>query len=136
MRVLLTILLVAGLATEATAEVFRWTDESGVVHYAEHPPAHISAVPLHFTLPEAEPSVGLRAGERAMLDGLPAPDHAPTRARPTASPATAIARLCRQSRDQERQLRERMRSGYKAHEYNGLMAAAQRLRREQKAYCR
>lgn len=136
MRVLPILLLVVGLATDTTAEVFRWADEAGVVHYSEHPPAQGPAVALQFAVPEAGPSVGLRAGERAMLERLPARDPAPVRARPAAAALSASTELCRQARAQERQLRERMRRGYKAHEYNDLMAASRRLRRQQRANCR
>lgn len=39
MRILLMILLAATLASPAFADVYRWTDSKGVIHYTDHPPA-------------------------------------------------------------------------------------------------
>lgn len=51
MRSLLFCLLLA-LATPALAEVYKWTDEQGKVHYSNVPPPTVETEPVKLTHPE------------------------------------------------------------------------------------
>jgi hypothetical protein len=126
-------------AAAAAADVYRWSDEQGRIHYAARAPAGVDAV----AIPDAPDAAGtpapastLRPGERLMLQGIAA-----DRPRPTATaevdPASAqLEILCNRANERALAILERMRGGYKSREYNGLMAAARRAQRDQQAYCR
>jgi hypothetical protein len=134
-KIVLTLMSVA-MATTAAADVYRWRDAQGKVYYGAHPPASVHATAVGVDSPSAELVSGLRPGERTMLDGIRSADSRGPRERANTSDIQTVAMQCRRAREQELGLRERMRSGYKARDYNGLMAASRRARQERRRYCR
>lgn len=55
MRFLLMIALLCGLADTAWAEIYRWTDADGVMHFADNPPAEIQAERIRVAATPADP---------------------------------------------------------------------------------
>ncbi len=51
-------ILLAALATGAGAEVYRWTDAEGRVHYGDRPSAGSQSIPLSAGTPPAQPPPG------------------------------------------------------------------------------
>jgi hypothetical protein len=125
---------VAGSAT--AAEVMRWTDADGVVHYGRHAPAGVVPRAVEVRPDLMSGAGGLRPGESQMLETIA---HTPARAvavpRAARRAVTPTADLCQQARAERQRMIDRMRAGYTAAQYNGLRARELRARRDILSYC-
>jgi len=130
MKWIVLLCAVAGSAT--AAEVMRWTDADGVVHYGRHAPAGVVPRVVEVRPDLMSGAGGLRAGESQMLETI-----ARTPGRAVAPPraVTPTADLCRQARAERQRMIDRMRAGYTAAQYNGLRARELRARRDILSYC-
>ena len=55
MLALITLLLIAGAATADRGKMYKWTDENGVVHFSEAPPASETAETERVAIPGVDP---------------------------------------------------------------------------------
>src|SRR5512143_4347990 len=59
------------LATAAQAQVYKWTDAAGQVHYGDRPPAQVPTEQIEIIPPPADSTAaGLRPGERQLLQNI------------------------------------------------------------------
>ncbi|MDP2432414.1 MAG: DUF4124 domain-containing protein [Pseudomonadota bacterium] len=59
------ILLLALLATPAGAEIYKWTDAQGVIHYGDQPPSSTTPKPFHLQTSEAAEARAVDARRKA-----------------------------------------------------------------------
>ena len=115
-RTLALSLLCVALATPATAEIYRWTDANGAIHFSDTPPkqkrrASVDVRPT-VTVPMSE---NIRQADkvrqsRAEVDRLlePGSNDRYARARETEK----LARLCEKYRKQLDRIQGQLRAGY------------------------
>ena len=85
------LLIVALVPTTVTAELYRWSDDQGRVHYGDRPPETASTRKLAADdLPVSTVTgTGLRDGERQLLDQLAAEPDRPVESKPL-PPTTVV----------------------------------------------
>jgi Domain of unknown function (DUF4124) len=113
MRTLMVAVVVAVLASAVhAADVYHWTDEKGVVHFADAPPPHVKAETR--TLPLAQPMSRPAATGDAAAPPPVAPDEAKGSDAAAAHAASGPARIVITRQDEQR-------LGGQRHEYSGVV---------------
>lgn len=137
---LLATLLWSAFAADA-AEVFRWVDDQGRVHFGDRTPVGVKSQVLTvegIASSGSRSDAGLRGSEVRMLEGI---DERPPK-RTSSATRTASATPagnpddCQQARDDLSEVRERMRAGYRASEYDELQGRASEAKTQIRTLCR
>ena len=99
MRILLMVLVWMG--NVSAGEVYKWTDAQGHVHFGDRPPdaaaARLQEVPV---APASLPPVGLRPGERALLERAQRAEQSRLRARQASAQDSAREQSRRSNRNE------------------------------------
>ena len=122
---ILTFLLCSGLATAVTAEVYRWTDASGAVHFSDTPPESGQTARVELRQPVTVPMAdNIGQAERIRksrqeVGRLLAPASG-DRYRRGQQQARARAARCRKLKQRLERIQGRLRSGYSNSQGNRL----------------
>ncbi|MFO1428569.1 MAG: DUF4124 domain-containing protein [Candidatus Competibacteraceae bacterium] len=133
------------LATATPAQVYKWTDAAGQVHYGDHPPAQVSAEPLEIVPPPADSTAaGLRPGERQLLQAITTEERRLARERQAQSRREARYRQaeaaqrrtrCENYRRRLQHIEDKLVTGYKVREADRLHEQRDDYRMKIKEYC-
>lgn len=126
-------LAAAPFASAAERTVTRWVDDNGETHFSDRAPPEAGSA---FVPMQVDP-------DRNVVPAPPTPHFVPYRPpktkrrtdRRAERAAAAKARRCTRDRAQLKRLHARLLAGYKARQYNGLMARKQRLEEREKEDC-
>lgn len=129
---LITLILFS--APACAAEVHRWVDEQGNIHFTDDPPDGRQT-----ELIDIDPDINLQSAPAltSPLDKTQRRGAAPSWVREQRLQKEREQQIkCADYEEQLRHLRSRMRAGYKASQYNRLMEREASLKRRLRAQCK
>jgi hypothetical protein len=144
-----TLIIIAALGSTAVtcvhADVYKWIDQQGQVHFEDQPGANSEKLELAPALEsEAGPALGLRPGERALLQRIEDReqrrfDHGSAHnadQRAARTDADYDASMCMYYQRRIEDIEAELRSGYKASRGEWLETRLSRYGHDAKKYCR
>lgn len=133
------------LATATQAQVYKWTDAAGQVHYGDRPPAQVPTEQIEIIPPPADSTAaGLRPGERQLLQTITTEERRLARERQAQSREEARYRQAEAARrrtrceDYRRRLQgieDKLVAGYRIRESDRLHEQRDDYRIKIKEYC-
>jgi hypothetical protein len=133
------------LATATQAQVYKWMDAAGQVHYGDRPPAQVPTEQLEVVPPPADSAAtGLRSGERQLLQTITTEERRLTRERQAQAREEARYRQAEAARRRTRcegyrrrlqRLEDKLVAGYKVRESDRLHEQQDDYRMKIKEYC-
>ncbi|HLV77975.1 MAG TPA: DUF4124 domain-containing protein [Marinobacter sp.] len=130
-RTLALSLICVALATPVTADIYRWTDPDGTVHFSDRPPSHRSHSSVELATPVIMPmSENIRQADRveksrAAVGRLLAPANRDRYAGAGEDPKHAAQ--CQNYRRQLDRLQSQLRAGYASERGNSLRQKRRQL---------
>ena len=133
------------LATATQAQVYKWTDAAGQVHYGDRPSTQFPSEQVETAAPPADPAAtGLRPGEQKLLQEITTEERRLTRQRQTQAreearhgQAEAARRRtrCESYRRRLQRLEDKLVAGYKVRESDRLHEQQDDYRMKIREYC-
>lgn len=133
------------LVTATQAQVYKWTDAAGQVHYGDRPPAQTPTEQIEDAPPPADSTAtGLRPGERKLLQEVTTEERRLRRERQAQAREEARYRQaeaarrrtrCEDYRRRLRRLDDKLVSGYRAGESDSLHELRDDYQTKIKQYC-
>jgi len=133
------------LITATQAQVYKWTDAAGQVHYGDRPPAQGPTEQIEVAPPPTDSTTtGLRPGERKLLQEVTTEERRLRRERQAQAREEARYRQaeaarrrsrCEDYRRRLRRLEDKLVSGYKVGESDRLHEQRDDYRTKIKQYC-
>ena len=133
------------LVTATQAQVYKWTDATGQVHYGDRPPAQFPTEQIEVAPPPADSTAtGLRPDERKLLQEITTEERTLTRERQAQARKEARYRQaeaarrrtrCEDYRRRLRRLEDKLVSGYRAGESDSLHEQRDDYQMKLKQYC-
>jgi hypothetical protein len=141
-------ILLLVIATSAPADVYKWTDETGNVHYGDHPPEQVPYERVETdNPPPSGASGGLRPGEQHLLQDIQKEEQRADRERKAQAREEARNRQrqaeeaarrrdqCDSYRRRLKRIEQRLVSGYSAHQSALLHDQQDEYTAKIKQYC-
>ncbi len=138
-RIKATALLCLLATTPAHAEVYRWTDANGAIHFSDKPPKHLPHRELELrnpvTVPMAENLRQSRnvSATRGEVQTMLSSSETPQKSRSSRQREDKQAKVCEGYQKKLDRIQSQLRAGYKNDRGNSLR---QKRRRLSKAYSR
>jgi hypothetical protein len=139
------LVLSAGLAE---AQVYKWQDDQGRVHYGSRPPASVPAEAVKIEeAPAPSPDAGLRASEKALFDEVKAREREAAKLQQKAAERDAERRVratrmaadrqerCAHAQRRLNNVEYRLRAGYAPDAGPDLHSRQDEYRRQIEQYC-
>lgn len=133
------------LATATQAQVYKWTDAAGQVHYGDRPSAQFPSEQVETVAPPADSATGgLRPGEQKLLQEITTEERRLTRERQAQSREEARYRQtetarrrtrCESYRRRLQRLEDKLVAGYKVRESDRLHEQQDDYRMKIREYC-
>ncbi len=133
------------LATATQAQVYKWTDAAGQVHYGDRPSAQFPTEQIETAAPPVDSAAtGLRPGEQKLLQETTTKERRLTRERQAQAREEARYRQaeaarrrsrCEDYRRRLRRLEAKLVAGYRAGESNRLHDQRDEYQMKLKEYC-
>ena len=133
------------LATATQAQVYKWTDAAGQIHYGDRPSAQFPSEQIETAAPPADPAAtGLRPGEQKLLQEITTEERRLTRQRQTQAREEARHRQaeaarrrtrCESYRRRLQRLEDKLVTGYRVGESDRLHELRDDYQMKIREYC-